>query len=466
MKKFAILTCVLVLLGNLRAQQSYSDQFHNYGDVSFWNNDTAWFELKNTGSGNLVILPTFYNEKYKLLLSDRSVSPGAKVKIGIVYYTEIVGKFNVEVPVYVNQKPDPIVFHLKGNIKALDPLAETRCPNMAEGNSENKMEKVVVVEVRDLETDELLRPDGLSVKSRDNKSVKLEKDNAVFKMRISPGGYKVFATKSGYNEYYAQITLEPYQNKFIVYMEKVMVDPDPVVLPPADTLVYTKEEREPEGYKDTLILEPEPDPHKHPEVDSTIINTRELSTHEYALNNIIFIVDVSSSMNRGGKLESLKSSYNILIDALRSQDRVGIVSMSSNAEIIVPSSGVYNKDSLKNKLATIKISGGTNGGAAIDLAYKLAKSNFIEGGNNQVIIATDGIFYGGTLSRKQIEQLIAKGNSEGIHFSSVAFGSDPKAIMFLENLSTIGGGNFVQVTGNDREEAQLLEMIKTQSKRK
>jgi Ca-activated chloride channel family protein len=166
-----------------------------------------------------------------------------------------------------------------------------------------------------------------------------------------------------------------------------------------------------------------------------IIPGGELRIDEYKLNNIILIVDVSSSMNRGGKFEALRGSFNTLVDALRRDDVISIISMSSNAELVQEPVGVYEKDSLKSRVARIKPLGGTNGGAAISLAYKLAEEHFIEGGNNQVIIATDGVFYGGALTRREIEELIGKGNIKGIHMSTVAFGSDPKAMMFLENLA-------------------------------
>lgn len=109
--------------------------------------------------------------------------------------------------------------------------------------------------------------------------------------------------------------------------------------------------------------------------------------------------------------------------------------------------------------------GSTNGGAAIELAYQLASQNYMSEGNNQIIIATDGVFYGGSLTRKEIEEKIKKGNENGIHFSALAFGSDPKAKLFLSDLNQMGGGSMVQISDPAAAEGQLLEMIKTQSKR-
>ena len=204
-----------------------------------------------------------------------------------------------------------------------------------------------------------------------------------------------------------------------------------------------------------MIYTPVEELHKHPTV---------LDPNAYKLNNVILIVDVSSSMNRYGKLDQLRTSFGILVDALRVNDRVTVISMSSEAQIVQPTTGVIDRDSLKSKMNSIKANGGTNGGAAIQLAYRIAKEHFVEGGNNQVIIATDGIFYGGSLSRKEMENIIASGNTSGIHLSTVAFGSDPKALQFLQNLSTLGGGSNIQINQHDDQEL-LLQMIKLQSRR-
>jgi Ca-activated chloride channel family protein len=191
----------------------------------------------------------------------------------------------------------------------------------------------------------------------------------------------------------------------------------------------------------------------------------ELTAKDYKFNNIIIIVDVSASMNRGGKLDGLKSSFNILIDALRPSDRICIISMASGAAVVQAPVGVYEKDSLKARMGRMEAKGSTNGGAAIELAYQLASQNYMAEGNNQIIIATDGVFYGGSLTRKEIEEKIKKGNENGIHFSALAFGTDPKAKLFLSDLSQMGGGSMVQISDPAAAEGQLLEMIKTQSKR-
>lgn len=441
----------------------FGDQTWDFGEVKFWNNDTAWFTVRNATDKQLLFLPTYYNESFQVMFNSRVAAPGEEIRIGIIYYTEKKGKFYATLPLYVNQKGEPIQFHLKGNIKSFDPMAMLRCPAVNEGPGPNEIEKVVTVEVRDIETEELLQPDQLTCKSRNGQKVQLESVGEVFQMAVAPGSYKVTSLKSGYYDYAALIMLEPYQLKYVVYMEKskqpLEVDEPPLPVEPPIAIDTP-----------SVGIEVGADAHIHPPGKndtsaSSSMEVVELTAKDYKFNNIIIIVDVSASMNRGGKLDGLKSSFNILIDALRPTDRICIISMASGAAVVQAPVGVYEKDSLKARMGRMEAKGSTNGGAAIELAYQLASQNYMAEGNNQIIIATDGVFYGGSLTRKEIEEKIKKGNENGIHFSALAFGTDPKAKLFLSDLSQMGGGSMVQISDPAAAEGQLLEMIKTQSKR-
>lgn len=430
----------------------------DFGDVTYWKNDTAFYRLRNATSKELKFLPTFYNEDFRVLISEKTLQPGQAADIAIVYYTEKKGKFNVDVQVYVSVKPDPIVFKLKGNIKGFDPEALLQCPVVNAGSEENRLEKIIDMEVRDRQTDELIRPDEIWVKTADYGRIRLEKWGNGFRMSVVSGVYRVSASKMGYDPYAALIKLEPYQKKFIVYMDKNSDTLQTGLTDiPTDTipeLIAIKEEPK--------VMPPPDNPMSADTLTKPVDGTLDLG--KYKRNNIIFILDVSMSMKRDFKLDNLKSSISILIDALRPEDNMGIIGFSSQAVLVHSPEPVAEKDSIKARLNRMKAVGGTNGGAAIKMAYALAEQYFIAGGNNQIIIATDGLFGGGDLSRKDMEKLIVAGNTKGIHLSTLGFGYDPKALSFLQNLSNLGGGNHLSPMLDARGEQALLEMIKIQSK--
>ena len=165
-------------------------------------------------------------------------------------------------------------------------------------------------------------------------------------------------------------------------------------------------------------------------------------------------------------MDYLNTSVNQLIEALRSQDQVGMISLASTANIIHKPGFVNNKDSLRSILSTIKIGGATNGGAALQMAYKMASEHFVADGNNQIIVATDGTFTGGNMSRRQMHTLIALKAKEGIHLSTIGLNPNERGIMFLKELANLGMGDYIQINGKANEESKLLDMVKLQSKKK
>lgn len=449
-------TAVLFLLifSRLAAQDVFPDrQVWDFGDVLFWKNDTARFKVRNATDKDFVFLPTYYKENVAAYFSSRLVEPGKTAEILMVYYTTRKGKFSLDVPLFISSRAEPLVFKLKGDIKGFDPSAQLRCPVVNPTNAdENKLEKMVQVEIRNRNTDERLKPDEFSVKESNGKRIRLEPQGDGFRMAIIPGNYRIACTKTGFEDYLALITLEPYQRKFIVYM-----DPKPVeeATVPEPTSTGGRDATSSELLLMDTIDE---EAHIHPEDELLESNT-------YKTNNLVFIVDASMSMKRDGKMETLKSTMAILVSALRSNDRLGVVGFSNDAKIIHPHGPVDNKDSIYSRINRLKTEGGTNGGAALKLAYQQARHYFQADGNNQIVIVTDGMFTTGGLSRKAMEKMITEAAASGIHLSTIMVGQNPTALETLKHLSALGGGNNIHILPDANQQMLLLEMVKSQSRR-
>jgi Ca-activated chloride channel family protein len=170
-------------------------------------------------------------------------------------------------------------------------------------------------------------------------------------------------------------------------------------------------------------------------------------------------------MKREGKMETLKSTMAILVSSLRNDDRLGVVGFSNDAKIIHPHGPVDNKDSIYSRINRLKTEGGTNGGAALKLAYQQAREHFQADGNNQIVIVTDGMFTTGGLSRKAMEKMITEAAASGIHLSTIMVGQNPMALETLKHLSALGGGNNIHILPDANQQMLLLEMVKSQSRR-
>lgn len=162
-------------------------------------------------------------------------------------------------------------------------------------------------------------------------------------------------------------------------------------------------------------------------------------------SNIIFLIDVSGSMDESNKLPLLKSSFKVLLDQLRPQDKVGIVVYAGNAGMVLAPTSAGEKQTIIKSLDNLQAGGSTAGGAGIELAYKLAQENFIKGGNNRVVLATDGDFNVGASSTTDLETLIEQKRKTGIFLTCLGFGMGNYKDNRLETLADKGNGNYAYI---------------------
>ena len=158
-------------------------------------------------------------------------------------------------------------------------------------------------------------------------------------------------------------------------------------------------------------------------------------------SNLVFLVDVSGSMDEPNKLPLVQSSLKLLVDQLRPRDRVALVVYAGNAGVVLPSTSADNKIKIKDAIDQLEAGGSTAGGAGIQLAYKIAKENFIKEGNNRVILCTDGDFNVGMSSDAALENLIEDERKSGVFLSVLGFGTGNYQDAKMQKLADKGNGN-------------------------
>lgn len=491
----------LLLAGNsLHAQQfQLNRNSWDFGSVAFWKNDTARFTIRNAGNKDLVFLPVYYNENHRVTTVANRLAPGESTEIFIHYYTRERGPFQVSIPVYINLRDEPIQFQLKGNIKGFHPEAMLRCPVVNAGPaSAEALSKVFTIEVRDQQTDALLEPEKIEIKSRGGKSIQLERSGAGFEMLAAPGAYLIDARKKGYLDYFAHVMLEPYRTHMVVYMDKrndqiavapPVEPPDPVVVPeppiarrtppvqPPPIQEEPEVEPDPEGETWDPTAPPVQPPAKPPVAVSPIPPAKDsirntgkteapkLDPYLHNANNIVMVLDISYSMKREDKLELLRTAMQQMASALRPIDKVTLITLAGEARIIFQPSWINNPDSLLQRINALQPAGGTNGAAAMRLAYSTALKEKLEGGNNQVIVATDGVFTAGTMGNEELLKLVETHREKGIRLSTLGFGEAKQPIAFLSALAAAGGGDFLHVRDRSIAESGLVAQIQRQSRK-
>jgi Ca-activated chloride channel homolog len=161
--------------------------------------------------------------------------------------------------------------------------------------------------------------------------------------------------------------------------------------------------------------------------------------------NLVFLIDVSGSMESENKLPLVKASMKLLVDQLREQDKVSIVVYAGNAGEVLPSTSGEHKIRIKDAIDKLEAGGSTAGGEGILLAYKTAKKNFIKSGNNRVILCTDGDFNVGVSSNAALEELIEKERQSGVFLTVLGYGMGNYKDSKMQQLADKGNGNHAYI---------------------
>ncbi|MEZ4945387.1 MAG: von Willebrand factor type A domain-containing protein [Cyclobacteriaceae bacterium] len=172
---------------------------------------------------------------------------------------------------------------------------------------------------------------------------------------------------------------------------------------------------------------------------------KKIPTENLPASNLVFLIDVSGSMSSANKLPLLKASFKLLVNQLRAQDRVAIVVYAGAAGLVLPSTSGACKEQIIEALDNLQAGGSTAGGAGIELAYKVAKENFKDEGNNRVIIATDGDFNVGSSSNASMERLIEEKRGDGIFLTALGYGMGNYKDSKMEILADKGNGNYAYI---------------------
>jgi Ca-activated chloride channel homolog len=169
---------------------------------------------------------------------------------------------------------------------------------------------------------------------------------------------------------------------------------------------------------------------------------KEMDQKDTPANNLVFLIDVSGSMDEPNKLPLLKKSFRLLLPKLRKKDRVAIVVYAGAAGVALKPTSGDDKLKIAEALDNLDAGGSTAGGEGIELAYKLAEENFMAKGNNRIIMATDGDFNLGVSSEQALEELITKKRDAGIYLSVIGFGDGNLKDNKMELLADKGNGNY------------------------
>lgn len=186
---------------------------------------------------------------------------------------------------------------------------------------------------------------------------------------------------------------------------------------------------------------------------------KEIKLDKRPVSNLVFLIDVSGSMAQPNKLPLLIEAFKLLVNNLNENDRVAIVVYASTEGLVLPSTSGENRETILAALDRLSAGGSTNGGSGIQLAYKIAQDNFIKGGTNRVILATDGDFNVGVTDQGQLTRLIEEKAKSSVFLSVLGFGGGNYKDSTMEKLADRGNGNYAYIDTQSEARKVLVEQM-------
>lgn len=488
---------LILLIGihqNIWAQSvNVLPEVYDFGTVEKWKNDTAKFTIVNNSTSKFIFLPIGYSEDVRVILPQGPVLAGQSIPVKFIYYTQDRGNFRKSVPIYISSSGEPITLTIKGKIIDFHRDAMLNCPSLIEDKPPVAVEKPVEVQVVDAISGEGLNGFDMIVKNESDQQLieKASKDKVYFD-RLKNGKYIVNVNLTGYETKNQEITVTRVTRKFIIRLrpdegpivlvpsDKNKSDDEPIILEKSDDSEQEKRDIEKlrekfnEKFKDKQIIEKDVIVVKDGEKDSVkkdtlIVNKSDLpdftesgtlNKDKYGSNNIVFLIDVSSSMDMPQKLPYLKKSVKDMVKILRKEDLVTIIVYSNKVKILLQGEPGSNKEIIYNVINGLEAKGLSNGSEGLNIAYANAKQNFIPGGNNQIILVSDGMFNSENFSPKAMYKLSREmAEMENIKTSAIGFGKNVDATEFMRTLALNGSGNFIRILSENDAATVLVNEI-------
>lgn len=383
--------------------------------------------IKNSGTKPLVLLRADASKNIDVNVTRKSVQPNDTLEVTLVYHPLAAGPFKNTIQFVTNSIPEAAPFIFSGSI---DKLLNDNLLHCVDFKPKAKGESA------EIEMQALHRAfisDAISGKPLQQAEITyIDKQGNVSTIQLnSSNGYLENKTAVGY---YALIVKAPgYEVLLLEQFISSRSTSQNYMLTPAK--IKTSDKRE----TDNFLQNPS--------------DTLDASTHKP--NNLVFLIDASGSMKEENKLPLLKKAIIRLTEPLRSSDFISIIAYADDVEILVSNTRGNKKTELREAINSLKADGITAGAAGLNKAYELILQNYIVGGNNQILLATDGVFRLSANQRKSVE-LQAISVEKPVVLSIVALGNDDAALNMLKNLSQKGNGNLMHLNDSSKDRIDLI----------
>jgi uncharacterized protein YegL len=462
---------------------------HDFGDILEGNPRVADYILTNNSSEDVFLLRAEVPDNLVYRYSTQKILPGQSATIRLKYNPDHTGPFHESINLYTSAYGKPFKLYVTGNVKFVDKSDDPSCPNFNDPVAEKQVTQQFTVQVIDRTT---MLPIGKAQVNYEPSPnivpIHLTNDEGICRNTLPIDLYDIDVSAKGYEPSSQTIYVGKNITSTVFLLDKTPQPRDSTIFVQRDEPVVKEPEQPEPRQKDTVHTQPrkpipdqvitkideifkpkpkspiiEPDVKKDPGI-VFVEKPGELPALTYSPNNIVFLLDVSSSMATPERLPLVKIAMKNLLNSLRSIDRVSIITYASGTTLVLESTPVDDKEMIASKIEKLLAHGTTEGGKGIREAYKIAAQNYIKGGNNQIIIATDGDF---NLDKSDdaLYRFIQKKAESGISMSVVGVGNIPRALKQMQLIADKGQGSFIHITSATQATGVLVDEIKQRSKK-
>ena len=462
---------ILFAFGSVNAQTVFLDQPYEIGLIDKSNQRYVDVPIKNTSDKKVFIFRAETDKRFQIRYSSKELLPDSTVYMRVQFTPEVKGPFSEKIAIHFSCYTEPKTIKVAGFTQHI-PISSIACPSFSDQDINTSLNFELEVTVIDKETREPIQK---------AQAILIKNGIPVEKLITNSKGFVEKEVELGL--YYFVVSAETYfPTEFVKYVNRnnnlILVELEKV---PEEELVVSETNKPAEAIEDSsedLFESGEIESKSTVEIimdeveeQDTIVEIMveaedepypDFSVNEFKPSNIVFLVDVSTSMAYTGKLDLLKVAMINLAGMLRDVDQITVVSYADNANIILETMPGNNPDTIISIVQGLKAHGHTAGGKGMKKAYQKAEEFFIPHGNNQVIMATDGGF---TQNDINPYKLAKKYKKKGITISIVGVKTNQVQELSLEKVVGLGDGNYVRIKNYEEAQGALIDEIKASAKR-
>ena len=462
--KGALTFFLLLICSFLFGQTTIVNTSADLGDLYSSTQRYVDIPIQNKGTKMSYLLRIQHGPEISYRISTDKFVPDSTVTLRLQVNPTKKGKFQHEVYVYFSDAAQPTVIRVKGNVVELPGFSGdqmTRCPDFNASPSSVRTKELTIITV-DKETGLPLAQSKVAIiRNGEPAGAWITGRKGAFSAAIPSGYFYFLATHEGYLKKEAGVFVGPEISEITIPLRKDPAfspppptpDPEPIaeepIQLPNESVVEIIQEQAP--VKDTAV-------EKIPELAQ--LPPTEFSKSYFNDVNVVFVLDVSSSMKLGEKMDLMKYALNQLVSNLRPDDIMGLVTYSDNAEVFQAPTKGANKEAIQTAVSELRPRGMTAGGKGIKLGYKQVLKNYDAGKTNIVVVITDGAF---NKDSDDYQKIVRKYAKKGIIFSVVGIQTKDRDVSLMQEAADFGKGRYVHIQEITDAQYKLLNEIRIAS---